>query len=399
MLLALFSALLPFSSTVELPAKCDLIIQKQQDWLRVNDPDIRAICVQAGKIWSHQEIGTVELTASGTSDHPRFLYWYDPNDKENNEHPARMPIEKQAGLAQFVIRGDWWILDRLTIRGSVSIPTTGSGKYNVLNRMIFERPLNRGQKGKANYLLFRFGSGENNTVQHSVFRDTDKKPGIDGYAVYFHKEKNSSFLYNEMINLAGGIQEGPLSGGNHVAYGNEFYITEDSYTDCAGKYTPSGKCMCSEGQVLTLKGTPSAGGFHFEGNIAWGLKPSDKQCAGTGAPGTGVNIGSGGKNTQKANIVNNTIIGTLPYGIYLGRDVENIQISSNYLAGMETGIQIGYGLNITVNNNLFYSVDTPVRIGDLARDVQALGNRSAIPGERCITLRHITAPQLFCFPE
>jgi hypothetical protein len=398
-LLALFSALLPSAPAVELPAECDLIINEQRDWQRVNEPGIHAICVQSGKIWSHDEIGVIELTASGTADRPRFLYWHDPTDPHNDDHPAYMPLEKQAGLSQFVISGDWWVLDRLTIRGSVGVPSTGSGRHNLLNRMIFERPLNRGQSSKANYLLFRFDSGAQNTVQHSVFRDAGKKPGVDGYAVYFHKETNSRFLYNEMINLAGGIQEGPLSGGNHVAYGNEFYITEEAYTDCNGSYTPTGNCMCSEGQALVLKGAQGPGGFRFEHNIAWGLKPSDRHCAGSGTPGSGINIGSGGRHTGNADIVNNIVIGTVPYGILLGRHVEDIRISGNYLQGAEIGIQIGYGQNIIVDDNTFQNIGTPVRIGSYATNVNVHGSRSAEPGERCFVRKHITSPQLVCLPD
>jgi hypothetical protein len=378
-----------------LPA-CDFTVRTAGDWERVNDPDKRVICVAPGPTWTYEDVGVVQLTASGTVDAPRWLRWATDDEEA---HPARVPREQTAALSQFDLRGDHWIIDGLVVRDALWQPRV-IGSHNTLQRMVFEQP--RAWEGRPVGLMLHFTSGTNNAVVDSVFRHPYRHRGIDSYAVYIHHAERVTVQGNEFIDLVDGVSNGPHAGGGNRIVDNEFYHTEASYTDCNGRFDPRGKCSCSEGMAFVAKGPADRPESFVERNLVWGFRRADPVCAGTGTPGVAFDFGSTAGDppaptlTRHFTVRDNVILAAVPNAIYLGREVEDLTFTGNYVAGAGSGMVNVYGRRVTIRDNIFGRNQRDYHTGPDARTSVYEGNRRAGSGQRCLVVRHITDPGTLC---
>jgi len=385
-----------FALTLMLLPPCDFTIRGAADWARVNDPDKTVICVAPAPTYTYEQVGVVQLTASGTVNRPRWLRW--ANDDES-VHPARVPVDETAAVSQFDVTGSHWIIDRLVVRDAIYQPRV-MGTGNTLQRMVFEKP--RSWEGRPGGLMVNFWSGSGHAVIDSVFRDPYRAKGVDSYAVYIHQAEGVTVQGNEFIDMVDGVQNGPQAGGGNRIAGNEFYHTPRNYTDCNGRFDPDGACSCSEGAAFVAKGPADQPESYIEDNLVWGFKKTDAVCAGTGTPGVVMDFGSQGGSppqpmlTRHFTIRNNAMIAWVPNAIYLGREVEDLTITGNFVANAEYAISNVYGQRITVTNNVFAGNKTDYFTGPEARGTVYTGNRRAATAEKCFTLRHITDPHTLC---
>jgi hypothetical protein len=380
-----------------LPA-CNFTIRTVADWQRVNDSDKTVICVAAAPTYTYEQVGIVQLTASGTADKPRWLRWSNQNE---SLHPALVPAGQTAAVAQFDLRGSYWIIDRIVVRDAIAEPRI-FGTGNVLQRMVFEKP--RAWAGRNIGLMLNFWSGSDNTIVDSVFRDPFRAPGVDGYAIYINEAERITVRGNEFIDLVDGVSNGPLAGGGNRFVENEFYQTSASYTDCSGRFDPQGSCACSEGMAVSHKGPATKPESFVERNLVWGFKKTDPRCAGTGTPGIAFDFGAAGGGgspptptlTRHFTVRDNIVIADMPFAIYLGREIEDVAFIGNYVAEADYGISNAYGQRVTVQGNIFFHNGNDYVTGPSAQGTIYQDNRRAGTGQLCVTIRHITNPDRLC---
>ena len=402
-LFQLLAVLLATSTTVQarydvevtLPA-CDYIIRKAADWGKINDPRYEVFCVAPG-VYTYKDIGVVSLKRSGTEKRPRYLRWYDPEHPHDvDTHVVNIPLEKQAVIPQFRLAADYWVIDRIVMRGGRRQNTLESGaSHNVLNRILIE-------EGTAT-LLLQFFESSHNVLQHSVLRNTIAIPGRDSYVIYFHKSEGERIVDNEIYNFGDGIQQSPLSRNNHVVSGNEMYITDALYTDCKGKRDRKGPCMCSEGMALALKGVDRPGTtFRIENNLIYGLRRHDDFCMGSGTPGVAIDLGSGGNVTRNVIIRNNVLLNRVPNNINMGLHVGDVEVSRNVIGYSKYGITNVYGDRVTITENLFVNNDENYHTGSKAVHTIYENNRQASDSEKvslCYRVKKFTNPHTVCVKD
>lgn len=385
------NAITHYEVQVKIP-ECDYIIENSSDWVSINDPDKYVFCVKPA-VYKYDDIGIVTLSRSGSLSKPRYLRWYDPeNPNDTDTHIVNIPVEKQAVISQFNITGDYWIVDRIIIRNSVGVNMLDKGaSHNILNRLLIE--------GGTSTLLLRFHNSHNNILQNSVLRNTVAIFGKDSYAIYFHKSEGERIVNNEIYNFGGGIQQSPLSLSNHVVYGNEFYINDDLYTDCNGNNQRYGLCACSEGFAVVLKGVNRPGStFRIENNLIYGLKPHDKHCMGSGAPGTAIDLGSAANPTYNVVITGNTILNKIPNNIYLGQYVEDVEITNNIIGFADNGIVNVYGKNIKIAGNRYIDNLKNYQTGQSTVGTVYKDNSPFKESELCFQVQKFTNPHTTCIP-
>jgi len=385
-----------YAVNVNLP-ECDYIIRSASDWKKVNDPAYAVICVAPG-IYTYKDIGVVELRRSGTAEHPRYLRWYDPAQPGDiDTHVVDIPPRKQAVIPQFKLMADYWVIDRIVMRGGRHQNTLAAGaSHNVLNRILIE--------GGTATLLLRFLESSHNVLQHSVLRNTVAIPGRDSYAIYFDRSESERIVDNEIYNYGGGIQQSPLSLNNHVVYGNEMYITDELYTDCRGHRDKQGECMCSEGMAVVLKGVNRPGTtFRIENNLIYGHRRHDELCMGSGTPGVAIDLGSGGSDTRNVIIKGNILLNRVPNNIYTGLHVGDVEITGNVIGYGEYGITNLYGDNMTITDNLYIDNAKDYHTGRKAVFRTTYNNNRKITdsekAEMCFQVKKFTAPHLSCVSD
>ena len=377
---------------------CDFTIREKDDWRHVNDADKTVICVAAAPTYSYEDVGVVQLSASGTADKPRWLRW--AND-DPSVHPALVPAASTAAISQFDVTGSHWIIDRLVVRDAIYQPRV-MGTGNLLQRMVFEKP--RPWSGRPVGLMLAFWTGDGNAVVDSVFREPYRAKGIDSYAIYIHQAGRITIQGNEFIDLVDGVSNGPEAGGGNRIVGNEFYQTSASYTDCHGHFDPHGKCSCAEGMAVVPKGPADQAESYIERNLVWGFRKSDPECGGSGTPGVAFDFGSEAGSplrpmlTRHFTVRDNVIIAQVPNAIYLGRKVEDISFVNNYISGADHGISNSYGQRIRITANTFFANGIDYDTGPAAWDTVYEANRRAGDGELCVTTRHLTSPVPLCVP-
>jgi len=387
MLLSIAMSLLP---------PCDFTIRTATDWEHVNDADKRVICVAPAPTYTVEQVGVVQLTASGTPESPRWLRW--ANDDETL-HPANVPPEATAALSQFDLHGSNWVIDRIVVRDALYQPRV-MGYSNRLQRMVFEKP--RPWPGRKLGLMLNVFTGSDHVIADSVFREPFRQSRVDSYALYIHQAQRVTVQGNEFIDLVDGVSNGPEAGGGNRIIDNEFYQTSASYTDCRGNFDPKGKCSCSEGMAFVAKGPTDQPESYVERNLVWGFQKTDPLCAGTGTPGVVFDFGSTATGeprprlTRHFTVRDNVILAKVPNAIYLGAAVEDLTISGNYISGAESGVTNLYGKRIEVRGNVFNRNGFNYRTGPDAKGGAYVGNRMAGAAKRCFVVRHLTAPATRC---
>ena len=157
-----------------------------------------------------------------------------------------------------------------------------------------------------------------------------------------------------------------------------------------------------EGMAIVAKGPADKPESYIEHNLVWGFRKTDPLCAGPGTPGVVFDFGSQAGSPPRPMLArdftvrNNVLIGWVPHAIYLGRKVEDLKISGNYVANADLAISNSYGRRITIRDNVFVGNGTDYQTGPDARETDYAGNRRAGLAEKCLTLRHITASRTLC---
>jgi len=375
---------------------CDFTIYTADDWARVNDPDKRVFCVAPAPTYAVEEVGVVQLTASGTPELPRWLRW--ANDDETL-HPANVPPAETASVAQFDLHGSHWVVDRIVVRDAIYNPRV-MGHGNRLQRMVFEKP--RAWPGRQSGLMLLVSDGAEHVVVDCVFRDSFRHPGVDSYAVYIHQAERVTVQGNEFIDLVDGVSNGPLAGGGNRIIDNEFYHTSASYTDCRGSFDPAGECSCSEGMAFVGKGPIDKPESFVERNLVWGFRKTDPYCAGSGTPGVVFDFGSTAAGaprptlTRHFTVRDNVILARVPFAIYLGAAVEDLTITGNYITGAASAITNLYGQRILIRGNVFRNNGINHHTSPQARGGTYVGNRMGGTRKHCLVFRHLTAPDTRC---
>ena len=368
------------------------IIRSNEDWRRINDADYSVYCVTPG---DYSDAGGIMLTADGTESNKRWIRWYNPNNPNDTyTHPANMMSDERAIISQLMFgqgpalgktvldSANYWIVDRLVIARYTSGFDAGSS-HNVMNRILIEG-LNR------HFLAFY--DSRDNVLQNSVLRNAVASVGLDVSLISFIYNSSTRIINNEMYNAtASGVQIGPDAKSGHIIAGNEIYVNSDRYTDCQGNFDPNGQCACSE-IGITLKGPHNSGDTTIiENNVIYGFKPSDLACASQGgSPGEGIDLGSGNYAVDHILIRKNYIL-DVRYGLYIGANVSNVEISENvfYNINHSTGdgvaIYNGFGKdfethkNTIIDSNVWYATTQLTTNNLVSCNIAINGNKFQSP--------------------
>jgi hypothetical protein len=144
-----------------------------------------------------------------------------------------------------------------------------SGSYNILNRILAENT------GSA---AFFFNGDTGNTIQNSVVRNTAKRPGYDNECVVIGLSANLRVINNDLYGCTDGTQagDGSLGVGGLVIENNDYWVPSDYY---------SGSRSCVENAVDLKAGGTASNPVRVIHNRAWGFRPTDTACGGSGDAG------------------------------------------------------------------------------------------------------------------
>jgi hypothetical protein len=269
----------PYEIQVTLP-DCDSgnpqvqLIRTNADWGAINDGSKSIFCVLPG---DYTSMGSIKLTASGTSSAKRYIRYFNPDSPNDATHPVRM----NGGLAtvkQLVFEGaDWVVIDRLHVkepgqtRGNlVRFNPSSASTDNTLNRLLVEG----GGDGGGQISFNGTGGSDRNTLQLSVVRNTLVSPGSDNHCVLLTGDaKNTRVISNEIYNCAADVLQIHPGVYNGTIIANNDMYSESSFV----QHTENG---------IDLKGGGSIGPGNWvtiEGNRFFGLG---------GSGGTGGSIGA-----------------------------------------------------------------------------------------------------------
>jgi hypothetical protein len=331
-----------------------LQIDEASDWDQINSSTYRVFCVHPGdyRTWSGSAKTVLNLTQDGTPTNPRWIVLYDPGDPANKTHPALLDESERAIMPQFSIRGgDYWQIVRMTVQeyqcqydGKCSgevVGTTGTRFSHML--------IENGRKSAFPEVIM--GNG-NYIFQYNVHRniEPDSLGQTDRVAFYFDDcvAQPCVMVRNEIINPAA---DGVTVAGDQYDGGlrideNEFYITDDRRTNCAGVPDPAGDCAPNE-MMIVFKDPriePSTTSWVTNNVIHHSYDLDASLCCSqsiSGVPAHAINIGSGTTGPLKNLIIENNVIYDSSGGLtfrYAGNNVGviGVQIRRNLLANVRT---------------------------------------------------------------
>ena len=255
------------------------LIRARSDWESINDPNYRIFCVFPG---NYQSLGRLRLSAKGSADKPRYLMLVD----DTQDHPVRQSESARVVVSGLEVRGSWWVIDRLTIRGTKSFITFG-GDDNVLSRSLVE-----GGGGGAGQI--NLGTGDRTIIRGNVLRETVQRANRDSHCIKATEfTQGIRLIDNEIYNCAGdGLQIKSSSG--MLIENNDFYATPDLYSDCSGELDRDGDCACAENGIDikgTISGEPAPEDWvRINNNRFWGFRRTDTHCGGTGSGGYAISV-------------------------------------------------------------------------------------------------------------
>jgi len=236
-----------------------VIIDSDEDFLMINNPDKTVFCVMPGT-YDYGNLGSdldLKLTQPGTENNPRYLIYYNPDVSDTR--PWKQTPEEQAVIKQVFIKSPYWVIDGLTFRWYENF-LRGLIYYQnsniVVNNVLVE----------GSNLGVYITDGEYNVLENSVIRNTVKAPRDDSNCINTAKAKYTIIRNNEIYDCVDGIQvwerEGDIdySAEGTTIENNEFYITPAMYADCTNtdpysSINPNGGCACAENAVDLKVGT------------------------------------------------------------------------------------------------------------------------------------------------
>ncbi|MBW2453710.1 MAG: hypothetical protein JRI68_04330 [Deltaproteobacteria bacterium] len=419
------------------------LIETDEDWNGINDPDVRVHCVAAG---DYRGVGTIRLEADGEPGLERWIRFYDPDDPDGELHPAQRAENERAIIDTLRFQdASHWRVHGITVTGDWTVVRLDEGsEYNVLDRLLVDTA------------AVWFGHGaHNNSLQHSVVRNAPLSPGGDRVCVVLSGSNDGAdvaihgtrIVGNEIYDCTDSIQlyrpddsTHAIDFGDTVIDDNDMFLTEAMYSDCNGTLDPQGDCACAENAVdIKAAGTWSQNIVQVSNNRMWGFKPTDTACGGTGSGGTASVVHF----TARYTLHQGNIIWDSPAGVTVLNDqhsvVDNViaQIldppndrgTAIYAEASGTEVYRNIIVNVhdwaaVVGNSGDYRCNTLIAAGDHrgspGNGVIADYNwyyeaeQLALPGEHdivsdqaadaqhtdlCFQVRRFTSPQEVCLPQ
>jgi len=181
------------------------------------------ICVQPG---DYTGIGTISITASGSSGARKVLRYYRPGDSDDQPW-NQTSSGNQAKMSEIELTGNYWIVHRLTLPSNTHSGLARfyvTGPNNILNRILVEGP--GGTDACQSGVNFQ-ASG--NVLQNSVVRDARRCTTGSPVAVSLENGDNLRVINNEISNwcehqIQVGQNNIPSSAGT-VVENNDLYLT------------------------------------------------------------------------------------------------------------------------------------------------------------------------------
>lgn len=204
-----------------------VLIQKPEDWEKINDKAVRFFFVAAGDYTSLEEI---TLQASGTETEPRWVVFYDPETEQVfPSHPAKLEKQARATFRKLTVNGNYWRIVGLYGEGYKNQHRTHiiriNGNHNEVNSVLTEY----GSHGGGQIELH----GDYILVKNSVLGNTMITPGRDNHGIVFADESDYSTVMGcEIFNCAGdAIQVHPSSDAHRgcVITDNDIYVDVSKY--------------------------------------------------------------------------------------------------------------------------------------------------------------------------
>ena len=284
----------PYAVPITLPP-CDSaaegvqIIETDEDWNDINDPELRVFCVAPG---DYSDVGTIRLQADGEPGKERWIRFYDPLDPSDDRHPAQRADTERAIIETLHFDdASHWIVHGITVTGQWTVVRLNEGsQHNVLDRLLVETAA-----------VWLGHGAHHNTLQHSVVRNAPLTPEVDRVCVVLSGSNDGAdveihgtrIVSNEIYDCTDSIQlyrpdeSNAIDFGDTVSDDNDMYLTPAIYSDCNGTMDEQGDCACAENAVdIKAAGTGPDNIVQVSNNRMWGFKPTDTACGGTGSGGT-----------------------------------------------------------------------------------------------------------------
>jgi hypothetical protein len=371
----------PYLETIPDPGGCDVHVTPSNAVAtlpRVNEPGVRVFCIAPG---DYRSFGPIRLTSSGRASARRYLRF----DAPHGDQTTAVQRSFRARFESILVRGDWWVLQGLTIqpvdRATSSFVWIDAGDNNVIDGCLVDgssHPNVNGQRG----IVIEAEAGDpatDNVVQRNVVSNGNRSRlsvdyfGIlirDGVLAGEHNDRNR-ILDNEVYDWGDAVALGssdPTCGGRmqrgNVIDGNDLYVTPAKYVDCAtGAPDRTGQCACAENAIdIKSSATPLAADWTIvTNNRAWGHRPTAGSCGGSGANGPAISAGNScaGNVVVSRNAVSDATIGILPAG-------ENWIVTGNLLHDIRTSVRYGSAAistppsatNLSIEFNTIVDVDS-----------------------------------------
>jgi hypothetical protein len=357
-----------------------LQVDQNSDWDQINSSTYRIFCVHPGdyRAWSGSSNTVLDLTRDGTSAAPRWIVLYDPGDPTSKTHPALLDESDRAIMPQFSIRnGDHWQIVRMTVKGyecngSGACPgevvgTTGTRFSHMLIEDGRKSGFPKENGGNGNY-IFQYNVHRN--IQPDSLGQTDR------VAFYFDDcvAQPCVMVRNEIINPAadGVTVAGDLYDGGLRIDENEFYITDNRRTNCAGVPDPAGDCAPNEVMIVFKdpRIEPSTASYVTNNVIHHSYELDASSCCSQliNVPAPAILIGSDPQGPLTNVVIENNVIYDSSGGIVFrydpnGNGTRGIQVRRNLLsnirsiAGAETALSTWAGPGHIETRNVVVDAD------------------------------------------
>lgn len=332
-----------------------LHIDDDSDWNQINSSTYRIFCVHPGDYRAWNSGGVLNLTQDGTSNSPRWIILYDPDNPNDKSHPSLLAEGDRAIMPQFSIESaDHWRIVRMTVKGYQCVSGDCPGRVRGTVGTRFSHMLiEDGAKSGFPYVV-KDGSNVRNgnyIFQYNVIRNIT--PAVADQVAFYLEDCASqpcTVVRNEVYNPAADhltIAANP-DGGIRVDE-NEFYMTESRRVNCTdGSQTPPLNCAPNE-TMLVIKGsteTPTSTTY-ITNNVfhhSYDLYAAGCCSQSVNAPAHAINIGSGGVYLVTDVVVENNIVYDSSGGISFRWDVgysgaEEIQVKRNLLSNVRSTLQ------------------------------------------------------------
>ncbi len=383
-----------------------LIIDSAEGWAQVNNAQYTNFCVKPG---DYKSAGTITLTASGTAGKPRTIQLMG-NDAT---HPVKLSQAQRAYVKGFLINGNHWVIDRMSIVNVQEPHTMGIEKGasdNTISRLYMD--------GNLSGIDIQDRANRNTITQSYIGNTTLEGINSDfvcvGLQAYQYGDRTGVIIEdtkitdNEFVNCNDSVQlirkkdsrDGSFPG--TIVTNNDFYTTDDRLTDCSGNRQPGGECMIGE-NAFDIKGgsdDPSRP-VRIERNRIWNMKQSDRTLVPTGSWGDAIIVHFDSQNV----IVKDNIIWDSSRGIDVHIGASNVGVENNVLydinsqrdnVGQALMFTSEAGTNNHASGNIIVNARTPIENGSGAQLSNNSIRQDKSGGDLCFRIKRISGPEEKC---